>query len=513
MNERLRLRRIAGLTTLVALVAAITMVLAGGASAIVAGAGYTTTGATDNCIHGTPINCNSYSAKTDVYVSGGPTAGGIKTAGTYYFAIIAPGSQNTFISGGSAGGDLSLCGNDPVDQRTYTVGFDSGNPIITGYSGTTHGTANIGGAGKFVIDAADPNNLYCDTPNAGGVYILAICSAGATSPSQCKFDAFKVAESETCQADDPNCTPLPFGVVSGEKYYDANANGILDSSNGILEAGIPGWKIDWTDTLSGTFTTDPSGAFSSPMEADTYTFTEEQATNPQHCTTEVVNGASTQVCVPIWLQTGNLAGQFGDTGGDFTTLANKIYTVSVVDGGTTSGLNFGNVCLGGGGGLTLGYWSNKNGQSAQFSNTKLADTLAFLTAFNLRNATGANFDPGTYTAFRTWLLGATATNMAYMLSAQLSAMELNIRNLSVSGSTLIYAPGTTSADGNGLATVSSVMAEANIELGLHGSTLAGSAYRGYQEALKNALDRANNNLSFVQASQATCPAATFPAAP
>jgi hypothetical protein len=42
------------------------------------------------------------------------------------------------------------------------------------------------------------------------------------------------------------------------------------------------------------------------------------------------------------------------------------------------------------------------------------------------------------------------------------------------------------------------MAEANTELGLHGLTLAGSPYRAYQEALKNALDAGNNNHNFVQ---------------
>jgi hypothetical protein len=43
-----------------------------------------------------------------------------------------------------------------------------------------------------------------------------------------------------------------------------------------------------------------------------------------------------------------------------------------------------------------------------------------------------------------------------------------------------------------------VMAEADAELGLHGSIPAGSLYRSYQEALKNALDKANNNSIFVQ---------------
>ena len=77
--------------------------------------------------------------------------------------------------------------------------------------------------------------------------------------------------------------------------------------------------------------------------------------------------------------------------------------------------------------------------------------------------------------------------MANMLSAQLAAMELNVFNGKVNGGALIYAPGTMSANALGFATVNAVMAEANAELGLHGSGCWHSPYRGYQEALKNAL--------------------------
>jgi hypothetical protein len=42
------------------------------------------------------------------------------------------------------------------------------------------------------------------------------------------------------------------------------------------------------------------------------------------------------------------------------------------------------------------------------------------------------------------------------------------------------------------------MAEANAELTLHGTAVAGDSWRSYQEALKNALDKANNNQTFVQ---------------
>jgi hypothetical protein len=99
--------------------------------------------------------------------------------------------------------------------------------------------------------------------------------------------------------------------------------------------------------------------------------------------------------------------------------------------------------------------------------------------------------------------------MAYMLSAQLAAMELNVLNGKVSGGSLVYAPGANGANSSGFISITNLMAEANTELGLHGLTKSGSPYRAHQEALKTALDRANNNLNFVQSGPASCPAPTF----
>ena len=100
--------------------------------------------------------------------------------------------------------------------------------------------------------------------------------------------------------------------------------------------------------------------------------------------------------------------------------------------------------------------------------------------------------------------------MAYMLSAQLAAMTLNVRNGLVSANALIYAPGTNSANAAGFATVDAVMNESNVELGLHPNTTQAGAARNYQTALKNALDNANNNKSFLQPGPGSCPAPVFP---
>ena len=106
-----------------------------------------------------------------------------------------------------------------------------------------------------------------------------------------------------------------------------------------------------------------------------------------------------------------------------------------------------------------------------------------ITAMNLRNANGTAFDPTNYAGFRTWLLNGTATNMAYMLSVQLTAMRLNVEAGFVSGSAYYVPYG---------GTVTELIDEANALLGADGVTLAGDPNRAAQEVLKNYLDELNN---------------------
>ena len=295
---------------------------------------------------------------------------------------------------------------------------------------------------------------YDTTSNPGDEYKVWVSSVSTFDSSASKTDNFKVKE-QTCPEEDPECIPPgpPTATLHVNKFYDANANGINDDSQPIT-----GWKVNIQDGINF----DRFTPVTMIVDPDDYTVTEYTPieTNWSSTTTNPVN----------------------------VTLA--------ADDDTT--VEFGNLCTGAGGGLTLGFWSNRNGQ-ALIDGTD----LAMLVALNLRNAAGTSFDPANNAALRTWLLSATATNMAYMLSAQLAAMELNVFNGKVSGSSLIYAPGTLSANTLGYATVNAVMAEANASLGTNGYTVAAGATRTYQEALKNALDKANNNLNFVQATP--CP--------
>jgi hypothetical protein len=279
------------------------------------------------------------------------------------------------------------------------------------------------------------------------------------------------------------CGSLPDEpTITGFKWYDANTNGTFDNG----EVKIPGWRINTTD-LSTTLTfhtyTDANGNYAMPADWDNaYTIAEALPPNSTWMSIACVPESGSMVCNSSTSATVTIGDPSGNT--------------------TIGGPDFGNVCLGAGGGLTLGFWSNKNG-AKQIS----SGDLALLVALNLVSANGSAFNPATVSAFQSWLLSANATNMANMLSAQLAAMELNVSHGFVNGSALIYAPGTNSANAAGYATVSDIMSAANTSLGANPLTQSG-AVRIYQQFLKNALDAANNNSNFVQPGPGSCPFTT-----
>jgi hypothetical protein len=356
-----------------------------------------------------------------------------------------------------------------TDSLPATVLFVSATPSQGICSGTTTISCNLG------------------TINAAGSATVAITVTPTTDADLSNTATVSSATSDpnTANNTDTEATvvdPAPAdATASGTKYYDANANGQFDAG----EAGLADWPIDYGDgTTSASVVTDAAGNFTVTLDPGDYTFAERQAGSP-------------------WVQTGNSVDQSGGTA-DVTLNPDMTYSVSLDPGETATGLNFGNVCLGAGGGLTIGFWGNKNGQALIG-----ADDLALLSGLNLVNEDGSPFDPVTAGDVHTWLRNANARNMAYMLSAQLAATALNVHNEFVDSGALVHAPGTASANAAGFATVNALLAEASVELGLHPTARSGDAWRLYQEALKVALDNANNNLTFVQADASTCPAPIF----
>lgn len=283
---------------------------------------------------------------------------------------------------------------------------------------------------------------YMDTTNPGGVYKVWISQESdedSDFPNHTsKTDNFKV------KAGAPEMYQL--GVI---KFYDANVNGEFD--NGEVE--LEGWMVRILEENENGLDIDRETPFQILLDAGTYIVSEYMPSEP------------------YWVPTTATS--------ETVTLPPNAY------------VEFGNVCLGAGGGKTLGFWSNKNGEKIFLGADSGAASFAALNALGLVDANGDVMEFTNYAQFRTWLLGANANNMAYMLSAQLAAMELNVLWGLVDELALVYAPGILGGD------VKFITIEELIDAAIE--ALEGpNPNRERQELIKNALDKANNNYIFVQ---------------
>jgi hypothetical protein len=398
------------------------------------------------------VDLNIYSDKHDVYLNGGPAHGTHLPAGEYYVQVTDP--SGACVLGTSIGA---------ANEKPFQVNADGSTNCIQLCSTLVNGPDP-----SCALNGLDPNCGYNDTTNPGGEYKVWVSAVSGFDNDSSKTDNFKV------RASGPTPTPTP-PTLCVKKFYDANVNGVKDQS----ECYINGWpfQVFADDNLYVESTTSWCGV----VDADSYRVTEGNITN--------------------WIHTGVAVNGVLYTGPGSPS---SVYPVTLPPDQT---VEFGNVCLGAGGGLTLGFWSNKNGQKLENG-----DDFAMLNALCLRDANGNNADfngslTAQRTALNTWLLNANATNMANMLSAQLAAMELNVLNHTVSpafgvdGTALVYGgdcianyfPGS-----NGFITVNALMSAAATELCANGYTPAGNPARAYQECLKTTLDNGNNNLNFVQ---------------
>lgn len=390
---------------------------------------------------GGPVDRNIYDAKCNVYLNGGPKQGNAAGLpdGWYHVKVTEP---NGMLLGKTL---------EPVVE------------VLNGRIVGLNGLCDI----LFTVSSGFTAKGYDDTTNPGGEYKVWASQDPAFPNDESKTDNFKVKEEGGGGLEDPD-----EGELIVRKFYDANANASWDAG----ESEILGWQIGVSNLTTGFDVGTKYTVYDAWLESGSYLVWEYFPIEPN------------------WLPT------------------TPDHTVTIVTDDQVTDVVFGNVCLGAGGGRTLGFWSNKNGQGLIDG-----DQLYALSVLNLKNATGVDFDPvplKSYppsagqistgkTVLRSWLLSGNAVSMAYMLSVQLAAMQLNVLNGFVNPDALIFAPGTMSANPLGFATVQAVMNEANDSLGAYGETPAGSAARAIQEAIKNALDDANNNLTFVQS--APCP--------
>lgn len=427
-------------------------------NAAFSGAIYTTLG------NGETVNQNVYDSKEDVFLNGGPqneNSAGLPD-GLYYFQVTSPNGV--------------LLSTDPAVCRQVEVsgGVIFGVPDLgAGDPGCLHAEGGVPPGTPNPVNGTIPIQLipFLDTPNSGGEYKVWLIPQAAAdidplddtvllfSNADAKTDNFKVLEQEGTDPcldnpELPECQELPGeNTLSGRKCYDANLNGLCDEN----ESGIPGWQIYLGGDGDSNTTTDADGDYAFLNLPD-----------GSYAVCEVIPENA-----PVWINT----------------------SPALIDGivlpPDSEDNDFANVCLGAGGGRTLGFWSNKNG-------AKLFDETV-IDALPLVDASGAGVNLNGHPAFKSWILGAHATNMAYMLSAQLAAMALNVDAGFVEADAIVYAPGCGNLLDDQFISITHLMNDAVAQLMANPLTLDGHLERDEQECIKNALDAANNNENFVQA--------------
>lgn len=443
---------------------------------------------------GTTVNANIYGDKSEVWLNGGPAHPGAAglTPGDYYVQVTDPsGSVALGTSVGTANQTpIHVVSSNDILNGLYP-GKDVGDFAALYQVSTIVVHTGLNGLGDDANGGAPRTSGYDTTPNPGGEYKIWVSTVSTFDNDDTKTDNFKIKEESTPPHENPE--------ITGIKFYDANANGVYDPNSTTNPGEVP--LADWVIKYQvgngpiQTTSTDDTGKYHIIVDEDgLYTISEGQ---PQEAG---------------WKPT---APQDTNSGPGSATATGGVWTVAVTtEGPSVNGLDFGNLCLGAGNGLTKGFWSNKNGQGL------ITDSdITGLIDLRLRKEDGTLLLSNTAaiaankSALQQFLASndSSASNMAAQLSAQLAAMYLNVQHHNdpnitkygggVDPNALIYAPGTDSANPLGYAKVQNVTVEATVLLnGLNSSTgkiLAGDPNRLYAEALKNALDNANNNLTFV----------------
>jgi len=361
----------------------------------------------------------------------GPTGGSVQS-----WDVQEGGSYDVTIAGVT---DAANGGTDGTLQ-VLVKNSSSGNQCLTAiqqapgvYKFTITMPANSCNTFPIQYGSCEENEALFARRNDGGNFASHL--RAATFDGSCN----KTGDDTTCEGQNPK------GNVTACKYYDFNANGTLDPG----EQGLDGWPMT-IDPLDGAT---PNVATQLTTAGCVTWSTLDPVFNPYTVTEGTPNE-------PNWFHS--------------TPVSKPVNVVT----GQTQTVDFGNYCKVPSGGLTLGFWSNKNGQAL----INAGDLLA-LRNLCLRNGDGSNFDPTTNAQVKSFLLGANATNMANMLSAQLAAMTLNIRHGFVDANAFDLCSNQTVGD---------LTAAANTSLCAHNLTFSGSPDRAAQESMKNCIDALNN---------------------
>jgi hypothetical protein len=171
------------------------------------------------------------------------------------------------------------------------------------------------------------------------------------------------------------------------------------------------------------------------------------------------------------------------------------YSPAISGAAEVTDVNFGNVCLGAGGGKTIGFWGNKNGQGILSDNWTTIEDSGVLADEILAGLPNTNLE-APYLAnageVKVFLRNADAVDMQYMLAAQWLGMEFNVLVGDVESESLVYLG---DLDGDGIADADEFMSVDEVLTKVSDEWETWD--RATQEYWKDILDDANNNQNFL----------------
>jgi hypothetical protein len=349
---------------------------------------------------------------------------------------------------------------------SFTVSWSGSDNNGSGLSHFDVYVSDNGGAfTPWLLDTTETSAVYAGTQgHTYGFYSVATDNFGYQQPAPAAAQA-----STTVAKASPQFTGTPTQV---------HGNGVV-----ILKDSVTFSPIGYNHTGTLTFTLySPSNTVVGKQTVQVVSGTETYSTSTADTGSFQATAAGTYQWVVSY------SGDASNNG--FTSAqGDEPSTVTL----TTSGVTHG-----------LGYWGGTQG--AQIITQ---DDLTFLTGLKLVNASGKVQDWTTGTLctnlsnFQTWLGSANAKNMAYMLSAQMAAMWLNVRHSGgvLTTSTVVYVGSTQGSSllaglptyANGYVTLGALLTAADNSLIANPYTPAGSSARSYQEALKNVFDALDND--------------------
>lgn len=423
--------------------------------------------ATKGCID-PPVtgDCLRFATMDDVYLTAGKPTDGLAD-GRYFFTVIAPGYQDSGYADG-AEGNLSdrvmggTAGDDGSGDAARDRIFEVKNHEIVAYKGP-----------HILGQAADSRTTlsvgpFDESPNMGGVYVLAICPVGVKLPQQCSYDAFRVGF---------GLIASERAIVAGRAYYDANVNGRLDQGELMMDDAV----VRYWDSVQGVEHIATDGGFAMVVKPDDLV---------------LAMGYTGR----NWMVTGNHVSQAVVVGeGTVDLIEDMSYAVSVSRGAAVDGVQFGNVCLGDGGAQRLGYWA-----SSIALKDLGQDDLKLLSALNLRGKDGRPYDPSTIQDLQRWLRAQSTVHVHSRLSAQLAVAALNVHNDYTQPAALGYMPDTETADHIGFGALNDLMGEANELLANDDLLKPYTVVHMRGIAVNDALMHLNGNETFVQAVPISC---------